>query len=408
MAAICLDHVTKNFQTVRPLPFWPGGAAAIMRPLAESIVRRVTAPARTTVEEESAAAILGYQYRARVLDDVSIDIQNGETMSVIGPSGCGKTTLLRLIAGLVTPDKGQVFYDGHDMATVLPKDRRVGMVFQNYALYPHMKGKGNLAFFFRMHHRENEIDEMVRITAQMMGIGFADLLDRHPRTLSGGQKQRVAIARCIVRNPALFLFDEPLSSLDAKLRAQTRVEIKRLLGRFHITSIYVTHDQVEAIALADRIAVMREGRIEQVGTYRDIYDYPVNMFVASFVGSPTINLFPINIDSGHLVLSDGQSIDIPSRLAAVTNRSSALSIGVRSEHIKVSDLSCTEGLLAQIEVVENLPSDRAQLVHLRTRGWKCIARVPQSPQFQPEQWVRLSFNPEYVLAFDSVTERRVS
>jgi len=407
MATITLDHVTKTYQSVQPLLVWPGGAAAIMRPLAENIVRRVTSSAKT-IEDNSVIAALGQTHRQRILDDVSLEIPDGETMSVIGPSGCGKTTLLRVIAGLIAPDSGRVLYNGQDMATVPPKDRRIGMVFQNYALYPHMKGKGNLAFFFRMHHREHEIDERVRYTARLMGIGFNDLLDRQPRSLSGGQRQRVAIARCVVRDPSLFLFDEPLSSLDAKLRAQTRVEIKRLLTRFRITSVYVTHDQTEAIALADRVAVMREGRIEQAGTYREVYDSPVNTFVASFVGSPAINLLPVYLNNGQLTLYDGQSFTPPEELLTSISRIPSLLLGVRPESVAVYDLSNTDGLLARVEVVERLPSERTQLVHLRTRGWSCVAKIPHDPPIQPEQWVRLVFDPKRLLFFDAETTRRLT
>ena len=226
------------------------------------------------------------------LDHVSLTIPDGQTFAVIGPSGCGKTTLLRMIAGLEKDFFGRVFYDGEDMASVPAGERYIGMVFQNYALYPHLRGRGNLEFFFRVHKApDEEAEERIRITSEMMGIGFKELLRRKPGRLSGGQKQRVAIARALVRKPRLFLFDEPLSNLDAKLRAQTRVEIKRLLQRFQITAIYVTHDQTEAIALGDGIAVMRDGRVEQAGVYQELRRDPANAFVAGFFGRPPMNLF---------------------------------------------------------------------------------------------------------------------
>src|SRR5947209_2242846 len=256
MATITLEGIGKTFH---------GSAASSLRE-----ARRLEEDERTT--KTVAGAV-------RALDDVDLEIQDGETVSVIGPSGCGKSTLLRVIAGLEHQDTGRVLYDGRDMHGVAPGDRGIGMVFQNYALYPHMQSRSNLAFFFRMHKREMEIDERVKITSEIMGVGFDQLLDRKPKTLSGGQQQRVAIARCIVRDPKVFLFDEPLSNLDAKLRQRTRVEVKRLLNRFKITAVYVTHDQVEAIALADRIAVMRGGRIEQIGTYHELHDQPVNAFL---------------------------------------------------------------------------------------------------------------------------------
>ena len=189
------------------------------------------------------------------------------------------------------------------------KERRVGIVFQNYALYPHMHSKKNLGFFFKMHKREEEVDERVEIVSKMMGVGFDQLLDRRPKALSGGQQQRVAIARCIVRDPTVFLFDEPLSNLDAKLRTRTRVEIKRLLRRFNITTVYVTHDQTEAQAMGDRIVVMQAGTIQQLGTYREIYDDPANMFVAGFVGAPPMNLIAGKAVNGGVDV-DGHLFDL--------------------------------------------------------------------------------------------------
>ncbi|HMN28268.1 MAG TPA: ABC transporter ATP-binding protein, partial [Caldilineaceae bacterium] len=189
------------------------------------------------------------------LDHINLTVPNGETVAVVGPSGSGKSTLLRIVAGLDTDYTGRVLYDGRDMRDVPPKERHIGMVFQNYALYPHFLGHGNLSFFFRLRRMsDQETEERIRVTSQIMGIGFEELLKRKPGTLSGGQQQRVAIGRAIVRNPDVFLFDEPLSNLDAKLRSQTRVEVKRLLQRFQITALYVTHDQTEAIALGDQIA----------------------------------------------------------------------------------------------------------------------------------------------------------
>jgi ABC-type sugar transport system ATPase subunit len=235
------------------------------------------------------------------LNDLNLVIPDGEALAIVGPSGCGKSTLLKVIAGLEPIDSGRVLFDGRDMAGIKPGERGIGMVFQSYALYPHMKGEGNLGFFFRIHRRPSEeMMERIRITSEIMGIGFEQLLGRSPRTLSGGQQQRVAIGRCIVRDPGLFLFDEPLSNLDAKLRSQTRVEIKRLLRRFAITAAYVTHDQSEAIALGDRIAIMRAGRIEQVGTYQELCALPANHFVAGFLG-----LSPMNLIDGYLSSATG-------------------------------------------------------------------------------------------------------
>ncbi|MFH1085740.1 MAG: ABC transporter ATP-binding protein, partial [Chloroflexota bacterium] len=263
MAEIRLENVTKVFRPgMRFAPASRGVRFAFRDYADKSFVERAAGA-------ESATGSTGEPVRA--LDDLSLTIQEGEAMAIVGPSGCGKSTLLRVVAGLETMDSGNVFYDDKLMNDVAPKDRGIGMVFQSYALYPHMKGEGNLAFFFKVRQRpDEEMLERIRITSEIMGIGFEMLLARKPGTLSGGQQQRVAIGRCIVRDPSLFLFDEPLSNLDAKLRVSTRIEIKRLLQRFKITAIYVTHDQTEAITLGDRIAVMRAGKIEQLGTYYEI------------------------------------------------------------------------------------------------------------------------------------------
>jgi ABC-type sugar transport system ATPase subunit len=209
--------------------------------------------------------------RINALDHVNLTIPDGQTFTVVGPSGCGKSTLLRVVSGITNNYSGQILYDGEDVQAIPPKDRYIGMVFQNYALYPNFDNEGNLSFFFKMHKvSDDKTRERIQYTSDLMGIGFEALLPRNPNTLSGGEKQRVAIARAIVRAPKLFLLDEPLSSLDAKLRLQTRTEIKRLLHQFGITSLYVTHDQTEAIALGDQIVVMHSGKIEQVGTYQDL------------------------------------------------------------------------------------------------------------------------------------------
>ena len=241
----------------------------------------------------------------RALDHVNLTVPNGRTFVIVGPSGCGKSTLLRVVSGLANDYSGQVSYDEEDVRNIPPKDRHIGMVFQNYALYPNFNNEGNLSFFFKIRKvSDEETHERIRYTSELMGIGFKELLPRRPGTLSGGEKQRVAMARAIVRAPRLLLFDEPLSSLDAKLRVQTRTEIKRLLRRFSITTLYVTHDQVEAIALADQIVVMHAGRIEQAGTYQQLMDDPVNVFVAGFLGLPPMNLFSGGFISGNKLVLD--------------------------------------------------------------------------------------------------------
>ena len=293
MATIQLEHVTRIFHSTR--------------------VDRLTGdrPNDAPASDEEGTGSRRDERGVVALDDINLTVQHGETLSIIGPSGCGKSTLLRVVAGLEPLTSGRVLYDRQDVADVAPGDRGIGIVFQSYALYPHMSSKNNMGFFFRMHKREMEIDDRVKETAAILGVGFDTLLGRMPATLSAGQKQRVALGRCIARDPKLILLDEPLSNLDAKLRTQTRGELKRLLHHFQVTSIYVTHDQIEAIALADRLAVMRWGRMEQVGRYWDVYHRPANAFVGSFVGTPPMNFLAVQV---HL---DGMDVaGVPRRMAA--------------------------------------------------------------------------------------------
>src|SRR5215217_1270205 len=245
---------------------------------------------------ESVTLTGGFKRRP-ALDNVSIAIADGETVSVVGASGCGKSTLLKVVAGLEIPDRGRILFNGVDVTATQPRDRGVGMVFQDYALYPTMKGKGNLAYYFQVHERtEEEAEQRTREVAAMMGVGFDLLMGRVPTTLSGGEQQRIAIGRCIVRDPSLFLMDEPISNLDAQLRESTRIELKKLLRKFAVTTLYVTHDQQEAIFMGDRIAVMRDGHIVQVGSFDDLYYSPVNLFVAQFIGSPPISILPATVE----------------------------------------------------------------------------------------------------------------
>ncbi len=305
------------------------------------------------------------------LDHVNLTIPDGQTLSVLGPSGCGKSTLLRVVAGLIADYEGQVLYDGRDMREVPPKDRYIGMVFQSYALYPHFKGRGNLSFFFRVHKIDDkETKERIRATAEMMGFGFKELLKRKPGTLSGGQQQRLAIARAIVRGPRLFLFDEPLSNLDARLRTRTRVEIRRLLHRFRITSIYVTHDQTEALTLGDQIAVMRKGRIEQVGPYQELMSHPANAFVAGFLGSPPMNLLADGtVGEGKLHLP-GCTVPLPPRVRMMVHTGQRLILGVRPEAAQLvsAGVKTPEGtyIKGTVETVEPDFAQRTILAYIRT------------------------------------------
>ena len=335
-----------------------------------------------------------------VLNGVDLTIQNGESMVLLGPSGCGKTTLLRCIAGL-EPYQGEVLYDGQNVADLPPKDRGIGIVFQNYALYPNFEGKGNLGFFFKLRKRETEIDERVKQTAEIMGLGFEALLERMPSTLSGGQKQRVAIARAICRDPKLLLFDEPLSSLDAKLRSDTRLQIRRLISRFKVTTIYVTHDQAEATLMGDRLAILDQGQIVQVGTYRELYDYPVNTFVAGFLGAPAMNLLNGQVQAGHIVVGNTQ-LPLP-ETATVLSDGQAVIVGIRPEQLRIDAQAPL--ISVPVDLVERLPADRIQLCHVSVAGQSIVARLPIDADIAVGQTLPLATTGPLTL-FDLVSGKR--
>jgi multiple sugar transport system ATP-binding protein len=233
------------------------------------------------------------------LDNLSLRLPKGEMIAFIGPSGCGKSTLLRIVAGLTQPDSGTVYYDKTPLSEIPMEDRGIGMVFQEGALMPHWRSRQTIGFFYRLRQREVEVPERVKQIAQITGLGMEKLMERRPRQLSGGEKQRVAVARALTRDLKLLLFDEPFSNLDTKLRSNARIELKRLLRAFPTTSIYVTHDQDEAVTLGDRIAVMNAGHIEQIGNYDYLYNSPVNLFVAQFFGNPSMNFFDGVMRDGH-------------------------------------------------------------------------------------------------------------
>ena len=345
------------------------------------------------------------------LNDVNLTIPNGRTFVIVGPSGCGKSTLLRVIAGLEKDYSGQVLYDGEEMKNIEPKDRHIGMVFQGYALYPNFDGEGNLSFFFQVNKIPDEkTRERIEYTSKLMGIGFKELLPRNVRTLSGGEKQRVAIARAIVRAPRLLLLDEPLSNLDAKLRVQTRSEIKRLLRRFSITSLYVTHDQVEAIALADEIVVMHEGRIEQVGTYQQLIESPVNLFVAGFLGLPPMNLFPGGSVSGNKIVLGEVPIDLPDRVLALLQDDQPVTLGVRQEAVEVSAERPAPNRIHWRAEVRSSEADyvhRTQTVHLRTGSWIYSGLCPLEREFRVGQPVYAQLDPERLYFFDTKSGLRI-
>jgi ABC-type sugar transport system ATPase subunit len=312
-----------------------------------------------------------------VLNDVNLSIENGEFVVLVGPSGCGKSTLLRMIAGLDGASSGDIHIAGKLVNTLAPAERGIAMVFQSYALYPHMNVRKNMTFGLKFTgvppaERERRVTEAARM------LRLEELLDRYPRDLSGGQRQRVAIGRAIVREPAVFLFDEPLSNLDAALRVSTRVEIAKLHRTLKATIVYVTHDQVEAMTLADRIVVMNKGRIEQIGKPLDLYYAPANLFVAGFIGSPAMNFFEARVESveagrAHVAGAGFGSLDLPAMSLKVGD---ALTVGVRPEHL----VQGTEGAFAAegvVELVERLgessfayvrrPDDRLFVAEVRGR-----------------------------------------
>jgi ABC-type sugar transport system ATPase subunit len=298
------------------------------------------------------------------IESLSLRIPDGKTMVILGPSGCGKTTLLKIIAGLLPPDSGEILYDDVDVRDVPPGERRIGMVFQNYALYPHLTSRTNILSYFLFKRRTPELDAAAKAryqrTSELMGVELAHLLDRKPATLSGGEKQRVALGRCITRDPALFLLDEPFSNLDQALREKYRVNLKVLLRQFDITTVYVTHDHYEALILADLLAIMDRGRIEQVGTYQQIYDRPKNVFVAAFlnrhVGSAPINL----IDARH----------VPGARSLGEAR-----VGVRPEDVEVSAEDRGDGVAGAVTGILDLPMTDATVLGIRVAEHEVQARV---------------------------------
>ena len=345
------------------------------------------------------------------LDHVNLTIPNGRTFVVVGPSGCGKTSLLRVIAGLEMEYTGQVLFDGEDVKDIEPRDREIGVVFQGYALYPNFNGEGNLSFFFKVNKISDEkTRERIQYTSRLMGIGFNELLPRKIGTLSGGEKQRVAIGRAIVRAPRVLLLDEPLANLDAKLRVQTRTEIKRLLRRFSITALYVTHDQVEAFALADQIVVMHRGRIEQVGTYQDLMENPVNTFVAGFLGLP-----PMGLLSGGSIIGDKLAlgdtlIPLPERVARLVQDDQPVTLGVRQEAVTISSENASADRIELPAVVESHEPDyvhRTQTAHLRTGPWTYSSLAPLEIDLQLGQAVRAQLDIERLYFFDTGSGHRI-
>jgi multiple sugar transport system ATP-binding protein len=344
----------------------------------------------------------------KVLENLNLDVNDGEFLVLLGSSGCGKSTLLNCIAGLLDVSEGQIFIKGRNITWEEPKDRGIGMVFQSYALYPQMSVRKNLSFGLQIAGLPKaEIDRRVNRAAEILQIG--PLLDRKPAALSGGQRQRVAIGRALVRDVDVFLFDEPLSNLDAKLRAELRVEIKRLHQSLENTMIYVTHDQIEAMTLADRIAIMKSGIIQQLDDPQTIYNRPKNLFVAGFIGSPSMNFL-----TGELVAADGRLIFVTdgTRIPVDGYRSDAplvpgrkAVLGVRPEHIGVDVPDAAEAYDAVVDIEEPMGADN--LLWLKFAGQTISVRIAGARRYAPGTRIGLSFDIGLASLFDAETELRL-
>jgi multiple sugar transport system ATP-binding protein len=333
-----------------------------------------------------------------VLHGVSIEIPDGSFTVLVGPSGCGKSTLLRMLAGLENISGGEIAIDAKVVNQVPPKERDIAMVFQNYALYPHMTVKDNMAFSLALAKKDKAyIDERVGRAAEILGL--KPLLDRFPRQLSGGQRQRVAMGRAIVRDPQVFLFDEPLSNLDAKLRVAMRTEIKELHQRLKTTSVYVTHDQIEAMTMADQIVVMHDGRVEQIGSPLELYDRPANRFVAGFIGSPAMNFIDGTQKDGTLVAGNGARLPIAS--AAAANDGRAMVYGIRPEHLDLAD----DGFDAEVIVVE--PTGSETQLFARLGEQEIVAVFRERHAFEPGQKIRLKPRAPVAHLFDATSGQRI-
>jgi multiple sugar transport system ATP-binding protein len=323
-----------------------------------------------------------------VIPDLSLEIPDHEFVVLVGPSGCGKSTLLRILAGLEAINDGEVFIGERRVNGVPASKRDIAMVFQDYALYPHMTVRQNMAFALEMRGMPKaDMDKRIREAAVLLHI--EDYLDRRPKALSGGQRQRVAMGRAIVRDPKVFLFDEPLSNLDAKLRAQVRAEIKALSQKLRTTMVFVTHDQVEAMTMADRIVVMKSGVIQQVGSPEEVYEAPANIFVAGFIGSPAMNFLPVQVGDGTLRLKDGREIAATSTGFGALKQSAAKNVtfGVRPEHFQVV-CGDSAALPVTVELVEPLGSDT--LIHVSLADTPVIARVSPDLRLKPGDRVALA------------------
>jgi sn-glycerol 3-phosphate transport system ATP-binding protein len=344
--------------------------------------------------------------KTEIIHGISFDIRDGEFIVILGPSGCGKSTVLRMIAGLEVVTEGEIAIDGRVVNRLEPAERDIAMVFQNYALYPHMTVYDNMAYGLKIRRMPKpEIEKRVLNAAKILEL--ADFLKRKPRELSGGQRQRVAMGRCIVREPKAFLFDEPLSNLDAKLRVQMRIEIRKLHEDLKITSIFVTHDQVEAMTLGDRLVVMNEGIVEQIGTPLEVYDRPRTTFVAGFIGSPSMNFIPARLDArGRRVeLRGGESFRLPDGgFSGLGGRD--VTLGIRPEHFILAEKG-EEVADLKVDIVEALGADTLVYGYFGTDRTAVTVRVPGVMKVAPADVLPLRCQPEGLHLFDPQTGIRL-
>jgi len=328
-----------------------------------------------------------------VIKGLDLEIQDGEFVVFVGPSGCGKSTTLRIIAGLEDANSGVISLDGQDVTSTRPADRGIAMVFQSYALFPHMTVAENIGFGLQLRKTDR-----ATLNAKVGGVAetlqLTPMLQRYPRELSGGQRQRVAIGRAIIRDPKLFLFDEPLSNLDAALRVQTRLEIARLHRKLRATMVYVTHDQVEAMTLADRIVVFNDGQIEQVGTPMELYECPANRFVAGFIGAPSMNFISVQVTGDQVKVAGMATVPLPS------GKAEASEIGIRPEHIAVTTPS-EATFQGEIELVERLGAETYAYIRIEGQATNITLRLPGETAFEPGKTIGLKLDWARVHWFDS-------
>jgi multiple sugar transport system ATP-binding protein len=341
--------------------------------------------------------------QTKALENVDLTIEDGEFLVLLGPSGCGKTTLLRILAGLIEPTGGKVVVAHRDVTQLPPRDRDIAMVFQSYALYPHLSVERNLGFGLRVRRRPKEeiATKVADVAAQLQ---LEALLTRRPKELSGGQRQRVALGRAMVRDPEAFLMDEPLSNLDAQLRTATRIELAELHRRLNTTFVYVTHDQIEAMTMATRIAVMNRGNIEQVGTPAEVYDEPATTFVAGFIGAPAMNLTEVvATERDGFIHLEGDDIEVSMFPGSISERKVVL--GVRPEHLRVADQSAGQRFSGTIVAIENIGSEEVALLELA--GARFAWRAPRPLAARIGDLVTLTADPKHIHLFDPSTSRRL-